>query len=151
MTCLGEQINFLPKPNHNILGRSNSIIVSSFDHQVCLFNEHLWEAKRSAIFRIREIPDWRLNCNNESSPGDEVDSSQQPLLSAVLTRARKKKYLAKENSRHLATLPLVFSNSECRNSVLMTLHYPDLGSASDWWNQISYVHDKSEAPPRSGE
>ena len=32
-----------------------SIIVLSFDHQVCFFNEHLWEAKRSAIFRARAI------------------------------------------------------------------------------------------------
>ena len=31
-------------------------------------------------------------CNNESSPGGEVDSSQQPLLFAVLSKARKKKY-----------------------------------------------------------
>ena len=27
--------------------------------------------------------------------------------------------------------------SERRNSILMTRHYPDLGSASDWFNQIS--------------
>ena len=26
-----------------------------------------------------------------------------------------------------------------RNSILMTHHYPDLGSASDWLNQISYT------------
>ena len=26
---------------------------------------------------------------------------------------------------------------ECRNSILITRHYPDLGSASDWLNQIS--------------
>ena len=26
------------------------IIVLSFDHQVCFFNEYPWEAKRSAIF-----------------------------------------------------------------------------------------------------
>ena len=26
-----------------------------------------------------------------------------------------------------------------RNSILMTRHYPDLGSASDWLNQISYT------------
>ena len=31
-------------------------------------------------------------CNSESNPGDEVDSSQQPLLFAVLSKARKKKY-----------------------------------------------------------
>ena len=28
--------------------------------------------------------------------------------------------------------------NERRNSILMTHHYPDLGSASDWLNQISY-------------
>ena len=28
--------------------------------------------------------------------------------------------------------------NERRNSILMTGHYPDLGSASDWLNQISY-------------
>ena len=27
----------------------------------------------------------------------------------------------------------------------MTRHYPDLGSASDWLNQISTRHDQSEA------
>ena len=29
--------------------------------------------------------------------------------------------------------------NERRNSILMTRHYPDLGSASDWLNQISQV------------
>ena len=29
--------------------------------------------------------------------------------------------------------------NEHRNSILMTRHYPDLGSASDWLNQISQV------------
>ena len=33
----------------------------------------------------------KLLCN-ESSPGDKIDSSQQPLLFAVLSKARKKKY-----------------------------------------------------------
>ena len=27
---------------------------------------------------------------------------------------------------------------KCRNSILMTRHHPDLGSASDWLNQISH-------------
>ena len=45
--------------------------------------------------------------------------------------------VAWENSRHLATLPLVHPakwrlRNERRNSILMTRHYPDLGSASDW-------------------
>ena len=30
-------------------------------------------------------------------------------------------------------------SNECRNSILMMCHYPDLGSASDWWNQISHA------------
>ena len=49
--------------------------------------------------------------------------------------------LAWENSRHLAT-PLLVSpakwrlRNKRRNSILMTHHYPDLSSASDWLNQI---------------
>ena len=48
------------------------------------------------------------------------------------------------DSRHLATLQLVSPakrrlKNKRRNSILMTRHYPDLGSASDWWNQISHV------------
>ena len=48
------------------------------------------------------------------------------------------------DSRHLVTLQLVSPakrrlKNKRRNSILMTRHYPDLGSASDWWNQISYV------------
>ena len=41
-------------------------------------------------------------------------------------------FLTWENSRQLATLPLVSPPNERRNSILMTRHYPDLGSASDW-------------------
>ena len=46
-----------------------------------------------------------------------------------------------ENGRHLATLSLVprHLRNERRNSILMTRHYPDLGSASDWLNQISHA------------
>ena len=46
--------------------------------------------------------------------------------------------LASENSRRLATLPGTGFpakwrlRNECRNSILMTWHYPDLASASDW-------------------
>ena len=32
--------------------------------------------------------------------------------------------------------------NERRNSILMTRHYPDLGSASDWLNQISHTNQK---------
>ena len=48
-----------------------------------------------------------------------------------------------KNSRYFATLPLVSPpklrlRNERRNSILMTRHYPYLGSASDWLNQISH-------------
>ena len=29
--------------------------------------------------------------------------------------------------------------NKCRNSILMTRHYPDMGSASDWLKQISHT------------
>ena len=34
--------------------------------------------------------------------------------------------------------------NERRNSIPMTFHYPHLGSASDWFKQISSTHDQSE-------
>ena len=37
--------------------------------------------------------------------------------------------------------------SESRNSILMTCHYPDLGSASVWLNEI---FNQSEVLPRPG-
>ena len=55
--------------------------------------------------------------------------------------------VAWENSRHLATLPLVSPpkwrlRNEHRNSILMTHHYPDLGSdASSVWNFCARFSD----------
>ena len=49
--------------------------------------------------------------------------------------------LAWENIRHATTgFPTKWRlRNERRNSILMTRHYPDLGSASDWLKQISHV------------
>ena len=41
------------------------------------------------------------------------------------------------NNRHSTTLSLVSPRKERRNSILMTCHYPDVSSASDWLKQIS--------------
>ena len=41
--------------------------------------------------------------------------------------------------------------NERRNSVLMTCHYRDLGSVSDWLEQIPAQHNQSETLPRSGQ
>ena len=51
-----------------------------------------------------------------------------------------KVWTAHENSQHFTTPPLVLKKfpekwhlrNECRNFILMTSHYPDLDSASDW-------------------
>ena len=44
--------------------------------------------------------------------------------------------VAWEDSRDFSTPPL---RNERRNSILMTRHYPNLGSASDWLKQISHA------------
>ena len=49
------------------------------------------------------------------------------------TNSRKQAW---ENSSHFATPPL---RNERRNSILMTRHYPDLGSASDWLKKIFHA------------
>ena len=76
-----------------------------------------------------------------------IDDGSKISKSIVCTNVHIKRYfllLARENSRHLATLPLSFPakcrlRSERKSSVLMTRHNPDPGSASDWLNQISHV------------
>ena len=57
------------------------------------------------------------------------DESYQPLWWKGIVHQEPNVFafvIGRENSRQLATLPLR------RNSILMTLHYPDLRSASDW-------------------
>ena len=43
------------------------------------------------------------------------------------------------NSRYFATPPSVSPRNEGRNSILMTCHYLDLGSASHWLKQLSHA------------
>ena len=62
--------------------------------------------------------------------------------------------LAWENSWHLATRPLVSRAAKWRvrnerwNSILMTRHCPDLGSASDWLNQIPHAARPIRSTPQ---
>ena len=64
-------------------------------------------------------------------------------------------YVAWENSRYFATQPVfspqndVWGGNEPRNSIPMTFHCPDLGSASDWL-EISFIQSEGEELPRSG-
>ena len=72
----GEQINYLPKPkavrqiidlrdttNHDILRQPSSIIiVLSFDHRVCFFNEYPWEARWSSIFTRERSQEGEKHC-----------------------------------------------------------------------------------------
>ena len=40
------------------------------------------------------------------------------------------------NRQHFATPPMESPENKRRNSILMTRHYPDLGSASDWSSRV---------------
>ena len=63
--------------------------------------------------------------------------------------------LARQNRWHFTTPPLASPPSDLWETstetplILMTCHYLDLGSASDWLKQISHWHHQSETPPRS--
>ena len=64
-------------------------------------------------------------------------------------------YVDWENSRYFTTQPVfspqndVWGGNEPRNSIPMTCHYPDLGSASDWL-EIYFIQSENEALPRPG-
>ena len=45
--------------------------------------------------------------------------------------------LAWEKSRHFATPPKWRLRNDCKNSILITCHFPDLNSSSDWLRQSS--------------
>ena len=47
--------------------------------------------------------------------------------------------VTRENSQIFATLQQVSLQNEHRNSIMMTCHYPDLGSDSNWFKQTSYT------------
>ena len=63
--------------------------------------------------------------------------------------------LAWQDSWHFAMPPLasppndLWETSTETPLILMTCHYLELGSASDWLKQISHWHYQSETPPRS--
>ena len=50
------------------------------------------------------------------------------------------KFVAWKNSQHFMTPPLVSGwwkwhmRNNCRKSILMTYHYPDLGNINQWWS-----------------
>ena len=52
--------------------------------------------------------------------------------------------LARGNSRHFAPPPLISPRNEGRNSILMTCHYQDLSSASDWLSIVSQSNSSSD-------
>ena len=73
------------------------------------------------------------------------------ILNVMLDRKKNTTfYVAWGNRRHSRRHQQFLRKrlrNERRNSILMTRHYPDLGSASDWFKQISQAaHDQSEAP-----
>ena len=67
------------------------------------------------------------------------------LIRASVSSEIDKTSIAWENSRHLASLPLVSRQVTCEKRAQKfhtddtIRHYPDLGRASDWLNKISYA------------
>ena len=59
-----------------------------------------------------------------------------PLASVRSFSQRKQPTFGDATTGFLAKWRL---RNELRNSILMTRHYPDMGRASDWLNQISHV------------
>ena len=93
---------------------------------------------------------WRLSCPL-AKPSDPVWMARKPSKGHFTiqkfpwgecprTPLEAYAFIAWENRRHFATPPTVSPRidvwqtlrNERRNSILMTRHYPDLGSASDW-------------------
>ena len=78
----GEEINSARETltNHDILRQPSSIIVLSFDHRVCFFNEYPWEAKRSAIFTQER---WQEGENTVSFTHEQNIICSQTLLDGI--------------------------------------------------------------------
>ena len=72
-------------------------------------------------------------------------------ISALHLKSCTINHLTWVNSQNFA-IPAVVSlgNDLSMNSILMMSHYPDIGSSSDCWKQISMQQNQSEALPRSG-
>jgi len=85
--------------------------------------------------------------------GSADSDGQMPLMITSqddkpgLSSYKGTQIVAWENSRHFATPPLVSLRNDCTNSILITCHFPDVGSASDL---LKICSNQSEALPRSG-
>jgi len=66
------------------------------------------------------------------------------LVSYICLKGHFVFFSSRENSWHFMTPLISFPmewrlRNKCRNSILMTRHYLDLGSTSDWFKQISHA------------
>ena len=108
---------------------------------------HMHFGKEPTATRANKNPDWlqtkgtlpgkgkrryqiRIFCSVEWFPRN-IAAKAESLLGTLI------RMVARENSRYFATPWLVsppnhISGTNTRNSILMTCHYSDLGSASDW-------------------
>ena len=100
-----------------------------FCHRVALTNASAWSLNKFYIIQCNVA--LRIISTSTLKYKLQQNTSKWKVYSK---RAITKE--AWENSRHFAKLPLVSAKwrlrNERRNSILMTRHYPDLGSASDW-------------------
>ena len=84
----------------------------------------------------------RNKLNNASNKQQQVTEVHKNWVTMDVTR---------ENSQIFATLQQVSLQNEHRNSIMMTCHYPELGSDSDWFKQTSYMAQPIRSATQIGE
>ena len=98
-------------------------------------NSGLWNAESKFHWqRILESSTW--NPGSMAWKPDSKISCIQLHGAVALVSLRKQPTFGDATTGFPAKWRL---RNERRNSILMTRHYPDLGSASDWLNQISHA------------
>ena len=95
----------------------------------------IWELQW--LIGTKHFPESKNTFQNPKHVPESKNTSQNPKH---VPESKNTFSLSKEPTFRYATtgFPAKWHlENECRNSILMTCHYPDLGSASDWLNKIN--------------
>ena len=96
-----------------------------------------WSQKFSVfIYSVTVSVDFTCSFQMDSIYASIVEQKLNLIIGSLLISLRRQPTFGNAATGFPAKWCL---RKECRNSILMTCHYPDLGSASDWLNQISHV------------
>ena len=105
------------------------------DKYAASWRQEIKSQKGSGLRRFRPSSDWRI----EEFKGTVIERMKVTCQQRVFVSQFFLKHLCKSILRKQPTFGDATTGfpAERRNSILMISHYPDLGSASDWLNQIS--------------